>query len=64
MNDFDEKYVRAMLALHNDVMRLDSQDDDETRIWHMMRSLLEYCRAHKLNLQSIIDNADEDMATS
>lgn len=62
MNEFDQRYVEKVLALHDTEMRLDSKDPAETRIWHLLRSLVEYCDAQhpRLDLDLILENVRED----
>lgn len=62
MNEFDKRYMDKVLALHDQEMRLDSKDDAETRIWHLLRSLIEFCDAQKprLDLDAILASVRED----
>ena len=54
MNEFDT------------VMRLDSKDDPEIRIWHLLRSLIEFCDAQspRLDLDAILASVREDYRAS
>lgn len=65
MNDFDRRYIKKLLALHTD-MGLDSQDPPETRIWHILRSLIEYCDAQtpRLALDTILEDVRHDFKTN
>jgi hypothetical protein len=62
MNAFDQKYAEHALALHDTVMRLDSKDGAEIRIWHLLRSLIEFCDAQspRLDLDQILASVRED----
>lgn len=61
MNEFDEKYARKILSLHDD-MNLDHEDGPETRIWHALRSLAEFCDAQhpRIDLKEIMRDVEED----
>ena len=61
MNEFDERYARKLLALH-DEMNLDRNDEPEVRIWHMLRSLLEFCDAQhpRLDFDAIVQDVRDD----
>ncbi len=66
MNDFDKRYADSVLALHDTVMRLDSKDDAEIRIWHLLRSLIEFCddQNPRLDLDAILESVREDYRSS
>jgi len=65
MNEFDQKYIDKVLSLHDQHMRLNSDDDAETRIWHLLRSLMEYCDAQRprINLDLILKDVRNDFAS-
>lgn len=65
INAFDQKYVDHVFALHDTVMRLDSKDNAEIRIWHLLRSLIEFCDAQnpRLDLDAILADVRDDYRT-
>lgn len=62
MNEFDQRYVEKVLSLHDTEMRLASGDLPETRIWHLLRSLIEYCDAQhpRIDLDLILEDVRQD----
>jgi len=66
MNAFDARYIAKVLALHHEEMQLDSRDPPEVRIWHLLRSLIEYCDAQhpRLDLDLILEQVREDFIAS
>jgi hypothetical protein len=61
MNEFDKRYIEKVLTLHEE-MGLDSSDDSEVRIWHLVRSLLEYCDAQhpRIAFELIVEDVRRD----
>lgn len=64
MKEFDEQYMTQILAMH-EAMGLDSKDDAEIRIWHLLRSMLEFCDAQqpRIDFDLLLENVREDFAS-
>lgn len=62
MNDFDKRYITKVLTLHDQEMRLDSADAPSVRIWHLLRSLVEYCDAQepRIDLDELLQDVRDD----
>lgn len=61
MNEFDERFMNKVLALHTE-MNMCASDDTETRLWHVLRSMIEFCDAQhpRINFDLLLQNVRED----
>lgn len=54
--------VASAMDSHEQAMKLEANMEPETRVWHMIASLLEYCDEHQLNFDLILESVREDEA--
>lgn len=61
MIDFDQRYMQKVLALH-DEMGLERDNDPETRLWHLLRSMIEFCDAQRprIGLDLLLETVRDD----
>jgi len=59
MKDFDNRYMAEVLAIH-DKMGLEADNGVETRLWHMLRSLVEFCDEQGIDLDALLQDVRED----
>lgn len=59
MNDFDQRYMEKVLALHEE-MGLERENEPETRLWHLLRSMLEYADHIGLDFDLLVEDVRAD----
>jgi hypothetical protein len=56
MSDASVVVMQALLEQHDLRMGLEPDSANETRVWHLLYSLIEYCDHHSLDLDLILEN--------
>lgn len=65
MNETDETVAKRALALPREVAGVDDQGDDGTALYHLLRSLLEFCdhrpaHRNRIDFDAVLFEVRED----
>ncbi len=60
MNDTDLKVARAALAQPELLGGIDAENDDSIRLYHLLSSLVVFCKASGLNFVEAVAEAQAD----
>lgn len=47
--------IHTCLCQHDDIMGLEPTAEPETRVWHMLYSMIEYCDHHKIDIDNVLE---------